>query len=98
MEKARPDRYVTKMTKATRKDRIYLDYLRNDREATAVAPYSPRARNGAPVAMPLRWNELDAPTVPAFHVSDFAEWRKRLDHDPWADMQRSRQRLSLTEA
>jgi bifunctional non-homologous end joining protein LigD len=48
--------------------------------------------------MPLRWNELDAPTVPAFHVSDFAEWRKRLDHDPWADMQRSRQRLSLTEA
>jgi bifunctional non-homologous end joining protein LigD len=95
MEKARPTLYVTKMTKATRKDRIYLDYLRNDREATSVAPYSPRARAGAPVAMPLRWNELDAPKAPVFHVSDFAQWHKRLSRDPWEAMLSSKQRLSL---
>jgi len=59
------------MTKATRKNRIYLDYLRNDREATAIAPFSPRARAGAPVAMPLQWKELDSARAPAFHVLDF---------------------------
>ena len=58
------------MTKATRKNRIYLDYLRNDREATSVAPFSPRARPGMPVAMPLAWKELDSAKAPAFHVSD----------------------------
>jgi bifunctional non-homologous end joining protein LigD len=95
METAKPDLYVTKMTKAARKNRIYLDYLRNDREATSVAPYSPRARTGAPVAMPLHWNELNAATAPAFHVADFAQWRRRLNHDPWEAMLRSKQRLSL---
>jgi bifunctional non-homologous end joining protein LigD len=94
LEKEKPDLYVTKMTKATRKNRIYLDYLRNDRESTAVAPYSPRARARTPVAMPLRWNELDAATAPAFHVSDFANWRSRLRHDPWTALLTSKQRLS----
>ncbi len=94
MEKEKPDLYVTKMTKATRKNRIYLDYLRNDRESTSVAPYSPRARAGAPVAMPLRWNELDAAKAPSFHVSDFEQWRARLRRDPWAELLAARQRLS----
>ena len=44
MEKARPQLYLTKMTKAARTGKIYLDYLRNERGATAVAPYSMRAR------------------------------------------------------
>jgi bifunctional non-homologous end joining protein LigD len=94
MEKERPDLYVTKMTKAIRKDRIYLDYLRNDREATSIAPYSPRARRGAPVAVPLSWSELASETAPAFHVADFAQWRSRLNRDPWKDMLRIRQSLS----
>jgi bifunctional non-homologous end joining protein LigD len=94
LERDNPNLYVTKMTKATRKNRIYLDYLRNDREATSVAPYSPRARSGAPVAMPLRWSELNASKAPAFHVSDFAKWKARLRHDPWDEMLKNKQKLS----
>ena len=94
MEQEKPGLYVTKMTKATRKNRIYLDYLRNDREATSVAPYSPRARSGTPVAIPLRWNELAAAKAPAFHVRDFDEWRARLRRDPWTALLATKQDLS----
>jgi bifunctional non-homologous end joining protein LigD len=93
MEKDKPDLYVTKMTKAERTNRIYLDYLRNDRESTAIAAFSPRARSGAPVAIPLDWKELGR-EKPEFHVADFASWKERLRSDPWKTMPRSAQRLS----
>ena len=94
MEKQEPRLYITKMTKAARADRIYLDYLRNDRGSTSIAPFSPRARRGAPVAMTLDWTELRAPDRPQFHVTDFLEWQLRLKRDPWKAMEKLHQRLT----
>ena len=55
---AEPDRFVATMSKAKRKGRIFIGWLRNQRGATAVLPYSARARPGAPVAVPVTWAEL----------------------------------------
>jgi bifunctional non-homologous end joining protein LigD len=93
LEKSNPALYLTKMTKSARAGKIYLDYLRNERGATAVAAYSSRARTGAPVALPLRWNELRLGDRPLFHVANYSDWRRRLASDPWKHLLSVRQKL-----
>jgi bifunctional non-homologous end joining protein LigD len=88
MERDDPSLYTTTLSKKARGGKIFLDYLRNDHFATAVAPWSPRARLGAPVAMPLEWSKLRAGLDPArFHVGNAASWLK--NGDPWKDLGRA---------
>ncbi len=94
MERANPRLYLTKMTKAARTGKIYLDYLRNERGATAVAPYSPRARANVGVAVPLEWSELKLLERPDYRVGNFSDWSARLKKDPWAKLLTSKQRVS----
>ncbi len=89
-----PKRYVASMAKNRRSGRIFIDYLRNGRGATAVAPYSTRARAGAPVAMPIGWDELDALRGAAHFTLRTAVHRlSSAQDDPWAELLKVRQRL-----
>ncbi|KQN27825.1 DNA ligase D [Sphingomonas sp. Leaf38] len=75
---AEPERFVATMAKAKRKGRIFIDWLRNQRGATAVMPYSARARAGAPVAAPVSWSELrDIETAARWGVRDEGELIER---------------------
>jgi bifunctional non-homologous end joining protein LigD len=89
-----PDKYLTTAGKADRVGRIFIDYLRNDPTSTAVAPYSTRSRGGAPVATPLRWDELRPglnPGVFTIHTVPGRIVRQR--SDPWLEMVICRQKL-----
>ena len=75
---AEPDRFIATMSKAKRKGRIFIDWLRNQRGSTAVVPYSARARDGAPVALPLSWEDLaTAKDAHPFAIGDAAKLIKR---------------------
>jgi bifunctional non-homologous end joining protein LigD len=87
-----PDLYVANMSKAKRRGKIYVDYLRNQRGATAIAPYSTRARADAYVALPVSWTQLSRlkDAHPA-HVGELARFIR--GRDPWAGYHQSKQRL-----
>jgi bifunctional non-homologous end joining protein LigD len=89
-----PLEFVATATKSLRNQKIYVDYLRNGRGATAVASYSLRGRPGAPVAVPLRWDELGKLTSGAqFDIVSLPARLKRLRKDPWAGIGEVRQSL-----
>ena len=96
LERADPRRFVASMSKARRQGKIFVDYLRNARGATFVAPYSTRARPGATVALPLDWGELRPGLAPEKFTLRSAPERLAAVRDPWADIGSVRQ--SLTSA
>jgi bifunctional non-homologous end joining protein LigD len=84
MAKAEPDKYLAMATKSKRTGRIFIDYLRNGRGNTAVAPYSTRARPGAAISAPIEWTELSGEIGPAhFTVSNIGARLSALKKDPW---------------
>jgi len=83
MERKWPDRYTSNVRKAKRTDKIFIDWIRNGRGATSVAPYSIRARKGAKVSMPIAWEELDTVAPDGIDMPD-ALLRVGKD-DPWKD-------------
>lgn len=86
MVNAAPERYIATMTKAKRDGKIFVDYLRNGRGATYIGAFSTRARPGAPVAMPLEWDELKRRReYPKFTVRDAVQWLEK-HGNPHADL------------
>lgn len=87
MEQSAPERYTANLSKAARKGRIFIDYLRNGRGSTTIAPWSSRAKKGATVSVPVDWRDVEKGLAPdAFSMTDMAAIRKRVKAaDPWAD-------------
>jgi bifunctional non-homologous end joining protein LigD len=96
MEAEAPGRYTATAAKKARNGRVFVDYLRNSREATAVAPYSTRARPGAPVSAPIAWSELGTlASADRYTVLNMVRRLSRLRHDPWADMGKIKQAIRI---
>ncbi len=94
-----PGRYVSTITKSKRRGKILIDYLRNQRGSTAVAPYSTRARPGAAVSMPLSWDELSPAIGPDyFTVLNVPTRLAALRSDPWADFRAAAEPLRQSQA
>jgi bifunctional non-homologous end joining protein LigD len=89
-----PERYTITMSKAKRRGKIFIDYLRNSRTASAVCAYSTRARPGATVSVPLRWQELTQDLRGHFNMRNVPERLARLGKDPWDDYEAARRPLT----
>jgi bifunctional non-homologous end joining protein LigD len=92
---ARPDRYTANPLKKTREGKIFVDYLRNQRGGSAIVNYSTRAKAGAPVACPLRWDELKGlKAAAAYSVKTLPARLKALKSDPWEGFFSTRQLIT----
>jgi len=89
-----PDRFTATMSKAKRKGRIFIDWLRNERGATAIAPYSPRAKGSASVAVPVTWSELQRiEAANSFTIPDVTRRIAQSKTDPWTGYFKLRQHI-----
>lgn len=92
LEEKEPERYTSSSKKEERKNKIFIDWLRNTRGATIVAPYVARARKGAKVSMPIAWEELDSIAPDAIEMEEAVS---RVDkEDPWEDFFEVKQELT----
>jgi bifunctional non-homologous end joining protein LigD len=89
-----PDRYTPKITKASRRGKVYIDYLRNQWDATAIAAYSPRARTGATVSLPIAWEELTPALDPKAFTVRTVPARIASTPDPWAGLEAARRPIT----
>jgi bifunctional non-homologous end joining protein LigD len=95
--RAEPHRYLATMSKRERKGKIFIDYLRNGQGASAIGPYSTRAREGAPVATPITWEELEDGVDPsAFTVLTVPRRVATQKRDPWRDYATTRQSITAS--
>jgi bifunctional non-homologous end joining protein LigD len=95
LQKAEPGRFLASMSKAKRRGKIFVDYLRNGETASAVAAYSPRARAEGGVSTPLAWDELGAKDLRSrFPVKTVPQRLRRLGADPWKDYWRKKQGIT----
>jgi bifunctional non-homologous end joining protein LigD len=96
MVEQHPDRYTTDFRKAGRDDKILIDYLRNNRTNTSICAFSVRAREGAPVSMPVDWADLKSSLKPErFSLQSAAAYLARRRVDPWREYWKSTQQLKL---
>jgi bifunctional non-homologous end joining protein LigD len=96
MQQAEPDRYTATLSKKARAGRIFLDYLRNGRGSTTVAPWSSRAKLEATVSVPINWKQLEGGMEPAAFKIGSKEIANALRAtDPWVDFDKIRKALSL---
>jgi len=95
MQYDNPRRYIAKSSKEGRKGKIFVDYLRNDLTSTAIAAFSVRAREGAPVAMPIAWETLKPDFKPAiFTIQTVPAYLEKRRTDPWAEFFKMRQQMA----
>jgi bifunctional non-homologous end joining protein LigD len=95
MVRTAPDRFVATMSKAAREGKIFIDYLRNGRGATAIAPYSTRNRPGATVSVPIAWEELSSKLrSDHFNIENVPARLDKLKKDPWSELTKTKQTIT----
>jgi bifunctional non-homologous end joining protein LigD len=94
MAREAPDRYTSKMSKAGRRGKVFIDYLRNGRGATFVAAYSTRARRGATVSVPIRWDEAGKVEPAKLTLTTLPRRLQKIGQDPWKDLWETRQQIT----
>ncbi len=97
LQTIKPNEYIGIMSKGMRKGKIFIDYLRNQRGATAIAPYSTRARIHAPIAVPIDWQELTNNPADTYYTLKTLPQRLHHFKDPWADFGKIKQSLHLNK-